>query len=56
MALHNAIKANPDKCHSVSSVDIDYKNSVDQNWIKNWKSQKKTGIEIDTKLLTKLML
>ena len=50
MVFNNAMKANPDKCHFLSSFDTNTKISVNSVGIENTISQKLLGVIIDRKL------
>ena len=47
---NNAMKANQDKCHLLSSLDMNTNISLDKCTLQNTKSQKLLGIRIDNKL------
>ena len=44
------MKANPDKCHLLTSSSDEVSISVDNYWIKSSKSENLLGIKIDNKL------
>ena len=46
----NQMKANPDKCHSITSESTDLVINVENNHITNSKCEKLLGIKIDNKL------
>ena len=48
--FNNATKSNPDKCHFLSSLDMNTKISVSSFDIKNTHSQKLLGVIIDCTL------
>ena len=48
--LNNTMRANPDKCHFLSSLDMNTEISVSSFDIENTHSQKLTGVTIDRRL------